>query len=370
MFFFEKKNQKTFGSRSAPLRQRTPLIRKSLLLLFFRKEVLAVFCLLFATASAQAAELTDRVLAARQLRCATVDAALDWNKTDLHGNLSPLEHEICRAVAAALFGDASRADVQSYHSEEEALNGLHRGFSDIIVGVTPSANIARVDGVRFGQPVFIDGQGFMVHKDSGVHGIADMGGRKLCTIDDTDNDPIAMATLAQRGIRPIPFGFQEEGEMDAAIMDRHCQVASAYLSRLAEVRASFLEAKDFILLPDIIAVSPVTSAVGAGDSRMAAIVDYTVSALLQAEYMGVTQSSIGRLQAADDPRLQRLTGDNWSSADGLGLAHDWPKRVIAAVGNYAEIYDRTIGPGTSMNLPRGMNALWVNGGVMTPLPLQ
>ena len=304
------------------------------------------------------------------LRCAMIDEALDWNKRDLHGNLSVLDAEVCRAVATALYGDPSKADLQSYHSEEEGLQGFKKGFSDIVVGVTPNTRAAATVGVRFSQPFFQDGQGFMVHKNSGVHSIADMAGHKLCTIDDTDNDPIAMATLAQHGVRPVPFGFQEEDEMDAAILDHHCQVASAYLSKLAEGRSSLAEAKDFVLLPDVIALSPVTVAVNVHDPRLSAIVDTTINVLLQAEALGVTQTSMPKIGPSDDPRMKRLTGEDWSTADGLGLPHDWSRHVIEAVGNYAEIYNRTVGPGTTLNLPRGLNALWNDGGVMAPLPLQ
>jgi general L-amino acid transport system substrate-binding protein len=321
-------------------------------------------------ADALGADATNRIIASGQLRCAMVDEALDWNKTDLHGSLVPLEQEMCHAFAAALFGDASKADIQAYHSEEEALAGLRKGFSDIVVGVTPNTRAAKRFGVTFSLPIFQDGQGFMVHKDSGVHRIADMAGHKLCFIDDTDNDPIALATLARKGVRPVPFGFQEEGEMDAAIMDRHCQVVTAYLSKLAEARASFAEAKDFIILPDIIALAPVAAAADAQDSRLSGIINATISVLLQAEFLEVTQSGMAKLDHSDDPRVQRLTGEDWSTADGLGLAHDWSRHVIAATGNYAEIYNRSIGPGTPTNLPRGLNALWTQGGIMAPLPLQ
>ena len=133
-------------------------------------------------------------------------------------------------------------------------------------------------GVRYSRPIFQDAQGFMVHKESGIHALSGMAGRKLCTIDDTDNGPTALAALAAAGIRPIPFGFQEEGEMDAAIDDRHCEIASAMLSKLAEARE--------------------------------------------------------------------------------------------AIGNYAEISARAVGPGTALDLPRGLNALWNKGGIMAPQPLQ
>ena len=324
----------------------------------------------FLLAALAAPGLAHATQATGHLRCAVIDEALDWNKRDLHGNLSAMGVEICHAVAAALYGDTSKADLQSYHAEQDGLDGFKKGFTDIIVGVTPSSYAAMHFGVRFSLPFFHDGQGFMVHKDAGVHGIADMADHKLCTIDDTDNDPIAMAVLAHHGVRPIPFGFQEEGEMDAAIMDRHCQIASAYLSKLAEARGSFIDAKDFVFLPDVITLSPVTVAVDVHDPRLSAIVDATINLVLQAEALGVTRASMPKIASSDDPRIERLTGENWGAADALALPHDWSRHVIEAVGNYAEIYDRTVGPGTPMNLPRGLNALWTNGGIMAPQPLQ
>jgi general L-amino acid transport system substrate-binding protein len=317
-----------------------------------------------------AADAVDRIIAAKTLRCVTIDAALDWNKIDLHGSLVPIEQEFCRALSAALFGDTGPLILQSYHSEQEGLIGLQKGLTDIVIGVTPGVNTAKVFGVRYSQMLFEDGQGFMVHRESGVQTYADMQGRKLCTIDDTDNDPIAMAVLASHGVRPIPFGFQEEGEMDSAIEDRHCEITSAMLSKLAEARSSLRDPKDFIFLPDIVALSPVTAAANAGDDRLIAVMNTTINVVLQAEFLGITQASIAQAGPTDDPRVQHLTGQNWATAQGLGLAHDWSRKVIETVGNYAELYDRTIGPGTAMNLPRGLNALWNHGGLMAPSPLQ
>jgi general L-amino acid transport system substrate-binding protein len=178
-----------------------------------------------------------------------------------------------------------------------------------------------------------------------------------------------LSALVKQGIRPIPFGFQEEGEMDAAIMDRHCQATSALLSKLAEARATFHNARDYVFLPDMLGLVPAAVAVDAQDTRLAAIVNYTLSVLLQAEFLGVTQAGVAAVPRTDDPRMKRLLGDDYATAVALGLPHDWSRRVIASVGNYAEIYQRSIGPGTPYNLDRGVNALWNKGGVMTPLPL-
>ena len=240
----------------------------------------------------------------------------------------------------------------------------------MVAGATPSVVHASLYDVRYSLPFFQDGQGFMVYRDDGVHGIADMTGHKLCYIEDTDNDRIGLAYLAAHGVRPVQFGFQEEGEMDAAIMDRHCQVTSAYISKLAEARATFRNARDYVILPFQLTLVPATVAAGAADQRLAGIIDTTISVLLEAEYLGINQAAAAVAPHSEDPRLQRLTGEDFATAQGLGLAHDWSRKVIEAVGNYAELYNRSIGPGTPMNLPRGFNALWNNGGVMAPLPLR
>ncbi len=307
--------------------------------------------------------------AADRLKCGVITEPLDWNKQDLHGSLVSLDSEICRAVAVALFGQADRVDLQSYNAEEDGLTAVRQGRADIVVGVTPSALQAAKNGVHFSLPIFEDALGFMVHRAEGVHSLADITGHKLCYIEDTDNDHMVLPYLFSRGIKPLPFGFQEEGEMDAAIMDRHCQVTAAFISKLAEARSSFHNARDYVFLPDLLQVSPVTVAVNGKNPRLSAIVDYTISVLLQAEFLGMTRAAAARMVAGEDARLQRLVGTDFATAQGLGLAHDWSRQVIGAVGNYAEIYDRTVGEGTAFDLGRGLSALWNKGGVMVPLPL-
>jgi len=320
--------------------------------------------------AALAGSLTDRILASGRLRCGVVADALDWNKTDLHGGLAPLYAEMCRAASAALFGAPEKFDLHSFTNEEDALVALHKGQEDVVVGATPGVVRASLYGVRYSVPFFQDGQGFMVHSAEGVHSIADITGHKLCYIEDTDNDRIALAYLAAHGVRPVAFGFQEEGEMDAAIMDRHCQVTSAFISKLAEARSTFHNARDYVFLPTLLTLVPSTIATDAQDPRLGNIVDTTISVLLQAEFLGVSHLTVGSEKHSEDPRMQRLLGEDYATAQGLGLPHDWSRKVIASVGNYAEIYDATIGPGTPMNLERGYNALWNHGGTMVPLPLQ
>jgi general L-amino acid transport system substrate-binding protein len=318
---------------------------------------------------AQAAPAAASAHAVAPLRCGVITEPLDWNKQDLHGSLVKLDTEICRAVAVALSGLPDRVDLQSYNAEEDGLTAVRQGRADIVVGVTPSALQAAKNGVHFSLPIFEDALGFMVHRAEGVHSLADITGHKLCYIEDTDNDHMVLPYLFSRGIKPLPFGFQEEGEMDAAIMDRHCQVTAAFISKLAEARSGFHNARDYVFLPDLLQLSPVTVAVDGKNTRLSAIVDYTISVLLQAEFLGMTRATAARMTPGEDARLQRLTGADFATAQGLGLAHDWSRQVIGAVGNYAEIYERTVGEGSTFDLGRGLSALWNKGGVMVPLPL-
>ncbi len=304
------------------------------------------------------------------MRCGLITEPLDWNKTDLHGNLAPMGAQICRAVAAALTGDPDHVDIQNYSVEQTGLAALQTGQADIIAGVTPGAQSASRFGVLYTMPFFQDPQAVMVHRDEGIHTLKDLAGRKLCFIDSTDNDAIAQAALFGMGIHPLPFGFQEEGEMDAAIMDRHCQATTALLSKLAEARATFKDARDYVFLPESFALVPVAMAVAQRDARLQQVANYTISALLQAEYLGVTKAMAPAAKSGEDPRLQRLLGDDAAAALGLDLPHGWSRNVLAAVGNYAEIFDATVGAHAALALPRGLNALWNKGGIMAPLPLQ
>jgi|GEM_PF-1252245 len=331
---------------------------------------LAASALPFLHAPSQAATASDRILAAGRLRCGVITEPLDWNKQDLHGSLVPLDAAICRAVSTALFGRADRVDLQSYNVEQDGLAALQQGHADIVVGVTPSALQAAQRRVHFSLPIFEDALGFMVHRAEAVHSIGDITGHKLCYIEDTDNDHMVLPYLFSRGIKPLPFGFQEEGEMDAAIMDRHCQVTAAFISKLAEARSTFHNPRDYVFLPTLLMVSPVTAAVDGSDMRMSAIVDYTISALQQAEFLGLTHAKAAAITHDNDPRVQRLTGEDFVTAQALGLPHDWSRKVIATVGNYGEIYDHTVGNGTAFDLGRGLSGLWNAGGVMVPLPLQ
>ena len=300
----------------------------------------------------------DRVRAAGQVSCGIVATPEDWNKTDLHGPLTALDAEICKAVAVAVLGPKAKLDV--------------KGVVDLVVGVSPDATSMWHWNIAFGPPVFYDGQGFLVRGDAPARSTADLAGLKVCVVEGTDNEKVLLARTVARGIAINPLPFQEEGEMDDGLAVRHCDAVSAYLSRLAQLKQAYPKqlSHDHVL-PDLLTLSPVAPAYRRDDPQWSMIVDWTIHSLIQAEASGVTKANVAAQRASEDPVVQRLLGVDWATSRALGLpAKDWSAQVIAAVGNYGEIFNRTVGQGSPLQMPRGLNALWFNGGLMHPLPVQ
>jgi general L-amino acid transport system substrate-binding protein len=323
-------------------------------------------------APAGAVTTLEKVRAAGTLACGVVHEPEDWTKADLHGGLTPLGMEICKAVAVAALGQSAKVAVVSYASELSAEEGLHKGKVDLALGVTPEATAMWHWQIAFGPPYFFDGQGFLVRKDAGARSIGDLAGRKICVVEGTDNEKELLARTVARGIAIQPLPFQEEGEMDDGLAVRHCDGISAYRSKLAQVRAAYpKQLGEDVLLPELLNLAPVAPAYRQGDAQWGMVVDWTVHVLVDAEANGVTRANVAAERASEDPAVQRLLGVDWAASRALGLdAHDWSAQVIAAVGNYGEIYDRTVGEHGSLRLPRGLNALWTQGGLLHPLPVR
>jgi general L-amino acid transport system substrate-binding protein len=324
---------------------------------------------LVAFANAAHAQTLDSIRTARHMDCGAVLSADDWNGEDIHGNLSALGGEICRAIAIAILGDTANLTIQSFPAELEALNALKSGAIQVAVGVSPSAATAMQFGVGFGPPVFYDSQRFMVSKLSGVTELAGLRDKLICALDMT---PPERALRDEMTVRGISYGLQahsEQGEMDAAVAVRRCAAGTAMESRLAQSRANFHAwTSDFVFLPERFGLDPIVPAYRYGDQKLALLIDWTVSALIEAEALGITQSNVAAASSREDMRAEQLLGHDFATAQALGLAHDWAANVIAATGNYGEIFQRTTGE--PYHLDRGLNALWTEGGLMRPLPMK
>jgi general L-amino acid transport system substrate-binding protein len=196
-------------------------------------------------------------------------------------------------------------------------------------------------------------------------------GKKVCFLSGTELEDQLTAFQKRTQIKWLPFPFQEEGEMEAAFMTRNCAAVAADVSQLAYERIAFRRmAKDFEILPDVIAKDPLAPMYRQDDPQWAAVVNWTMEALIQAEESGVTQANVAEKKKSDDIVTQRLVGSLKGYGQYLGLDDAWAANVIQAEGNYGEIFDRTLGPGSVMKLDRGANKLWTNGGLMYADPIR
>jgi general L-amino acid transport system substrate-binding protein len=320
--------------------------------------------------AARAGDVLDRVRAAQTLRCGVIGEMADENKTDSHGNLAPLASEICRAVSVSLFGKDA-AQISLYHVEAEGLAALRSGKVDLVAGVTPTPH-ARVEGhVTFGPVFFWDSLAIMAHTEFHIEKLDDIKGKKLCSLDQTDAEALTSWALVQRGIRYIPFTFQEEGEMESALLTGHCQAFVGPMSKLGEIRATYGgKVADTVILPDRLALLPAAIAYRDGDDAFGAIADWTVYALVQAETLGMTKANVASFRTSANVLAERLTGIDPAGARSLGLPPSWASTLIGTMGNYGEIFERTVGGASPMGLARGLNTTWENGGLMAPMPLQ
>jgi general L-amino acid transport system substrate-binding protein len=332
---------------------------------------LLALVLLASVAPFAAASTLGDVRARGTLRCGVVGSPEDWNKTDLHGPLVPLYTEICKAVSVAALGASAKVDLKPYLTEREAAKGVADGEVDLSVGISPDASSMAQFKVGFTPPVFYDGQGFLVRGDFHATSLADLAGKRVCAIEGTDNERVLSARAKARGIALTTREWQEESEMDDALSVRRCDAVSAYLSRLARLRNGYRALAQDTLLQETLTLVPAAAAYRGDDRQWAMIVDWTIHALVQAEASGITQANVLAQAGNEDPVVQRLLGVDWSASRALGLdAHDWAAQVIAVVGNYGEIYERSVGMHGSLKLPRGLNALWSDGGLIHPLPVR
>jgi len=309
------------------------------------------------------------IKASHHLDCGTVQGVDDWNGEDVHGDLSGLGGEICRAVAVAILGDARGLAIHAFPAEPEALSALKTGRVQLAIGVSPSTTVAMQFGVGFGPPVFFDSQRIMVAKQSGITNLAGLRDQVICALDTSPPERTLRDEMTEQHIPYALMAHSEQGELDAAVAVRRCAAGTGMETRLVQSRANFhARISDFVFLPERLAISPIVPAYRYGDQAFGLIVDWTISALIEAEALGITQDNVAVAVKREDMRAVQLLGRDFATAQALGLAHDWAAKVIAVTGNYGEIFERTTGH--PYQLDRGLNALWTRGGLMVATPMK
>ena len=320
---------------------------------------------------AQAGKTTDAIRARGQLACGVSTGVAGFSAADSRGEWRGMDVDFCRALAAAVLKDPARVRWSPLTSQQR-FTALQSGEIDILSrNTTWTLGRDAGQGLVYAGYIFIDGQGFLVHKRSGVTTAQQLDGAEVCVQTGTTTEKNLAEFARAHRLKFKTLMFENLRAVLKAFFSGRCQAFTADASALASIRANDSgKPEDYVVLSERISEEPLGPVVRRGDEDWFAIVRWTLFALLEAEERGITRANVDELRKSDDPAVQRLLGVSENVGKPLGLDREWVYRVIKAVGNYGEIFERNVGPDSLLQLPRGLNALPRDGGVMYSPPLR
>ncbi|MDX6750656.1 amino acid ABC transporter substrate-binding protein [Geminicoccaceae bacterium 1502E] len=333
--------------------------------------VAAVAGMVLAAQGAVAGPTLDAIKAHGKLRCGVSPSSAGFAYPDDKGRMLGLDAEVCRAVAAAALGDGDKVEFVPLTTNVR-FQALQSGEVDLLSRQTTATFSRDVTlGMNFAPVVFYDGQGVMVPKSLGVKSAKDLDGAAICILPGTTTEQNIADWFRTRGMTFESVVFEQPDEWRNAFFQGRCDVLTTDRSDLASSRAVANNPADYVILPETISKEPLAPVVRHGDDQWLDIVTWTVNGLIAAEEKGITQENAAKLAAeSQDPEIQRMLGTSEDLGAQLGLDKDWLLRAITTVGNYGEMFDRNLGPGTPLDLERGQNTLWTDGGLLYAPPFR
>jgi len=322
-------------------------------------------------ASAATAATLDDVKARGKLNCGVNTGTPGFAAPDANGVWKGFDIDVCRAVAAAIFGDTTAVSYTPLTSATR-FTALASGEIDMLARNTTWTFLRDVDlkntfvGVNY-----YDGQGFIVPKDLGVSSAKELDGATVCIETGTTTELNLADFFSSNGISYEPVPVETYTEAQQQYQAGACDVYTTDASALAAARATFEDSEAHVILPEIISKEPLGPLVRHGDDEWGDVVRWTLNAMISAEELGITSVNAAELAANSSvPEIKRILGTEGDLGEKLGLSADWAKNVIMLVGNYGESFETNIGENTPIGLARGLNAQWKDGGLIYSPPFR
>lgn len=325
-----------------------------------------------AAPAAQAGQSTLQIVQERGKVICVGNANLPgFGFVDEQGAFSGFDVDFCKAVAAAIFGDAAAFEIRPTTAQER-FTVLSSGEGDVLFRNTTRTMSRDTDlGANFGPVTFYDGQGIMVRKESGVAALQDLEGASICVQTGTTTELNLADQMAAANVTYEPVVFETVDEVTTAYEEGRCDAWTTDKSGLASRQSVLADPAAHVILDLTLSKEPLAPMVRHGDDQWLDLITWVVYATMLAEEQGVTAANVDDMRAnAQSPDIKRLLGVEGEFGLKLGLSNDWAYNVIKLVGNYGEIYNRNLGPDTVFNLPRGQNALYTEGGLMYAPPIR
>lgn len=323
------------------------------------------------SAGIAAAGTLEDVKARGELNCGVNTGLVGFAAPDANGNWAGFDVALCKAVAAAVLGDASKVKYVPTTGETR-FSTLASGETDLLARNSTWTFSRDTDlKLDFVGVNYYDGQGFMAHKDVGVTSAKELDGASICIQTGTTTELNLADYFKSNSMTYQPIAVNSNAEGEQQYLAGACDAYTTDVSGLAATRAAFADPENHIILPEIISKEPLGPAVRHGDNQWGDIVRWTLNALVAAEEYGITSANIEELaKGTENPEINRLLGVEGELGKMTGLDNEWAKRAIMAGGNYGEIFSATIGEATPIGLARGLNAQWTQGGLLYSPPFR
>jgi general L-amino acid transport system substrate-binding protein len=303
--------------------------------------------------------------------CAANTGIAGFGMPDQQGDYKGLDADTCRAVAAAVFGDAKKVKFVPTTTQQR-FTVLQSGEADILTRNTTWTALRDTEqGLNFAPVTYYDGQGFMVAKKAGIKSAKELDGATVCVQPGTTTELNLADYFRTNHMTFKPLVVEKLAEVENAFFSGRCDAYTTDRSGLAATRAGKASnPDDYVILPEIISKEPLAPAVRHGDDEWFDIVKWTIYAMIGAEEKGITSATVDEALKSDDPDVKRMLGVTPGIGKALHLDEKWAYNVIKQVGNYGEVFERNVGSKTPLKLDRGVNALWTNGGLMYAMPFR
>lgn len=325
----------------------------------------------FATTSAFAGATFDAVKKKGFVQCGVSTGLPGFSAADDKGNWAGMDVDVCRAVAAAVLGDAGAVKYTPLTAKER-FTALQSGEIDMLSRnttwtLTRDTNL----GLNFAGVNYYDGQGFLVSKDLGVNSAKELDGAAVCIQAGTTTELNLADYFRTEGMKYTPITYETSDETVKGFQTGRCDVLTSDQSQLYALRIKLKDPKSAKVLPEVISKEPLGPVVRNGDEEWLKVVRWSLFAMVNAEELNVTSHIVDDAKAnSKNPAIQRLLGVTGIGGQGLGVSDDWAYQIIKQVGNMHEVFERNVGMESPLQISRGQNSLWNRGGFMYAPPIR
>ncbi|MFM2481183.1 amino acid ABC transporter substrate-binding protein [Celerinatantimonas sp. YJH-8] len=340
--------------------------------MFKKKSVCAAVAAaaLVISASANADTTLNSVKTKGYVQCGVSAGLPGFSNPDSKGNWQGIDVDVCRAVAAAVLGDASKVKYTPLTAKER-FTALQSGEIDMLSRnttwtLTRDASL----GLNFAGVNYYDGQGFLVSKDLGVKSAKELDGAAVCVQSGTTTEMNLADYFRSNNMKYTPVVFDTSDQTVKGFEAGRCDVLTSDQSQLYALRIKLSKPENAIVLPEVISKEPLGPVVRQGDDQWFNIVKWSLFAMINAEELGVSSTNVDAMLKSDNPKIKRLVGADGDKGEMLGLDSKWSYNIIKQVGNYAEVFKRDVGADSPLKISRGLNALWKDGGIQYAPPIR